>query len=100
MAVFIHQMNAAHAMQGKAWIRNYIVLGASIVFEAGSWFVAFREFRHQRGRPSGGGIARRAVAAAISEPRFQSLRQQSAIRSASAGFVQPHSFMLAASCAI
>ena len=29
---------------------NYIVLGASIVFEAGSWFVAFREFRHQRGR--------------------------------------------------
>jgi hypothetical protein len=50
MAVFIHQMNAAHAMQGKAWTRNYIVLGASIVFEAGSWFVAFREFRHQRGR--------------------------------------------------
>src|SRR6185312_4301125 len=39
-------------------------------------------------------IARRAVAAAISEPRFQSLRQQSAIRSASAGFVQPDSFML------
>jgi divalent metal cation (Fe/Co/Zn/Cd) transporter len=29
---------------------NYIVLGASIIFEAGSWFVAFREFRQQRGR--------------------------------------------------
>ena len=31
-------------------IVNYIVLGAYIVFEAGSWFVAFREFCHQRGR--------------------------------------------------
>ena len=89
-----------HAEPARYVVVNYIVLGASIVFEAGSWFVAFREFRHQRGRPSGGVIARRAVAAAISEPRFQSLRQQSAIRSASAGFVQPHSFMLAASCAI
>jgi cation diffusion facilitator family transporter len=29
---------------------NYIVLGASIIFEAASWFVAFREFRQQRGR--------------------------------------------------
>ena len=26
MAVFIYQMNAAHAMQGKAWIRNYIAM--------------------------------------------------------------------------
>ena len=29
---------------------NYIVLGAAIVFEAGSWWVAFREFRASKGR--------------------------------------------------
>ena len=28
---------------------NYIVLGAAIVFEAGSWWVAFREFRATKG---------------------------------------------------
>jgi cation diffusion facilitator family transporter len=32
----------------SAWI-NYIVLGASIVFEGGSWLVAFKEFNAQRG---------------------------------------------------
>jgi cation diffusion facilitator family transporter len=30
-------------------IVNYVVLGLSIVFETGSWIVAFREFRQQRG---------------------------------------------------
>src|SRR5690348_16727827 len=39
-----------HAEPARYVVVNYIVLGASIVFEAGSWFVAFREFRHQRGR--------------------------------------------------
>lgn len=29
---------------------NYIVLGAAMVFEAGSWWVAFREFRASKGR--------------------------------------------------
>jgi cation diffusion facilitator family transporter len=39
-----------HAEPARYVVVNYIVLGASIVFEAGSWFVASREFRHQRGR--------------------------------------------------
>ena len=39
-----------HAEPARYVVVNYIILGASIVFEAGSWFVAFREFRHQRGR--------------------------------------------------
>lgn len=39
-----------HAEPARHVFVNYIVLAASIVFEAGSWFVAFREFRHQRGR--------------------------------------------------
>jgi cation diffusion facilitator family transporter len=39
-----------HPEPARYVVVNYIVLGASIVFEAGSWFVAFREFRHQRGR--------------------------------------------------
>src|SRR5438552_13328382 len=39
-----------HAEPARYVVVNYIVLGASLVFEAGSWFVAFREFRHQRGR--------------------------------------------------
>lgn len=39
-----------HAEPARYVVVNYIVLGASIVFEAVSWFVAFREFRHQRGR--------------------------------------------------
>jgi len=29
---------------------NYIVLGLAIVFEGGSWFIAFREFRRRKGR--------------------------------------------------
>ncbi len=29
---------------------NYIVLGLAIVFEGGSWYVAFREFRRRKGR--------------------------------------------------
>src|SRR5438874_1359556 len=37
-----------HAEPARYVVVNYIVLGASIVFEAGSWFVEFREFRHQR----------------------------------------------------
>ncbi|HTQ33372.1 MAG TPA: cation diffusion facilitator family transporter [Stellaceae bacterium] len=39
-----------HPEPARYVIVNYIVLGASIVFEGASWFVAFREFRHQRGR--------------------------------------------------
>jgi cation diffusion facilitator family transporter len=34
-----------HAEPARYVVVNYIVLGASIVFEAGSWYVAFREFR-------------------------------------------------------
>src|SRR5438270_305392 len=33
-----------HAEPARYVVVNFIVLGASIVFEAGSWFVAFREF--------------------------------------------------------
>ena len=33
-----------HAEPARYVVVNYIVLGASLVFEAGSWFVAFREF--------------------------------------------------------
>ena len=29
---------------------NYLVLGAAIVFEGGSWWIAFREFRHGKGK--------------------------------------------------
>ena len=32
-------------------IVNYVVLGLAIVFESGSWLVAFREFRKQTRRP-------------------------------------------------
>lgn len=32
----------------NAWV-NYLVLGVSILFEAGSWWVAFKEFNAQRG---------------------------------------------------
>ncbi len=39
-----------HPEPARYVVVNYIVLGASMVFEAGSWIVAFREFRHQRGR--------------------------------------------------
>jgi cation diffusion facilitator family transporter len=39
-----------HAEPARYVVVNYIVLGASLLFEAGSWYVAFREFRHQRGR--------------------------------------------------
>ena len=39
-----------HPRPAKHVVVNYIVLGASIVFEGASWFVGFREFRHERGR--------------------------------------------------
>lgn len=39
-----------HGEPARYVIVNYVVLGGSIVFESASWFVAFREFRHQRGR--------------------------------------------------
>jgi len=39
-----------HPEPARFVVVNYIVLGASLIFEAGSWFVAFREFRQQRGR--------------------------------------------------
>ncbi|MGZ3183630.1 MAG: cation diffusion facilitator family transporter [Telluria sp.] len=35
----------------EAWI-NYLVIGVAMVFEGGSWFVAFREFRREKGEQS------------------------------------------------
>ncbi|MEO6104730.1 MAG: cation diffusion facilitator family transporter [Pseudoxanthomonas sp.] len=43
----IHQLQAPEAVQ-KAWV-NYAVLGASMLFEGGSSWVAFKEFRSQKG---------------------------------------------------
>lgn len=36
---------------GDAYV-NYVVLGLAIVFEGASWLVAFREFRHSKGKSS------------------------------------------------
>jgi cation diffusion facilitator family transporter len=44
----------------KHVIVNYVVLGLSIVFEIGSWTVAFREFRHQQETPGWLASARRS----------------------------------------
>jgi cation diffusion facilitator family transporter len=41
-----HVMNP-HAMERP--LVNYVVLGLSAVFEGGSWWVAYREFRHRKG---------------------------------------------------
>ena len=43
----------------KHVVVNYIVLGLSILFEIGSWIVAFREFRHQQVAPGWLASARR-----------------------------------------
>lgn len=43
----IHKITDPHPLT-SVYI-NYIVLGLAIVFEAGAWYVAFREFRHQQG---------------------------------------------------
>ena len=44
----------------KHVIVNYIVLGLSIIFEIGSWTVAFREFRQQQETPGWLASARRS----------------------------------------
>jgi cation diffusion facilitator family transporter len=44
----------------KHVVVNYVVLGLSIVFEIGSWIVAFREFRRQQVAPGWFASARRS----------------------------------------
>jgi cation diffusion facilitator family transporter len=44
----------------KHVVVNYVVLGLSIVFEIGSWIVAFREFRRQQVAPGWFAAARRS----------------------------------------
>ena len=44
----------------KHVVVNYVVLGLSILFEIGSWIVAFREFRHQQVAPGWFASARRS----------------------------------------
>jgi cation diffusion facilitator family transporter len=43
----LHKLVNPHPMTNV--FVNYLVLGAAIVFEAGSWWVAFREFRQSKG---------------------------------------------------
>lgn len=46
----IHSLMDPHPIE-SAYV-NYIVLGLAIVFEAGAWYIALREFNQSRGRRS------------------------------------------------
>jgi cation diffusion facilitator family transporter len=43
----VHKIRDPHPMENVSW--NYVVLGLAMVFEAGAWWVAYREFDKVRG---------------------------------------------------
>ncbi len=59
-AMFSEAVHSAVDSGNELVVVNYVVLGLSILFEIGSWIVAFREFRRQKVAPGWFASARRS----------------------------------------